>query len=122
MTDIAYALDQLVPGAEYRGSTTANTREAYNALVWLDARAKPSWDAIIANGDAPTPRRYVPKYTILRRLQDDGRLATAFQAFDQLSREKRELWHAAQDIWSEDPDTLALLRAIGADPDVIMAP
>lgn len=55
MTDIAYALDRLVPGAEYRGSTTANTREAYNALVWLDARAKPSWDDIVANGEILPP-------------------------------------------------------------------
>lgn len=122
MMDIAYALDRLVPGAEYRGSTTANNRAAYDALVWLDARAKPSWDDVVANGEVPERRRYVPKYTILKRLQADGLLAQAFAAFDQLSREKRELWHAAQDIWSEDPDTLALLRAIGADPDVILAP
>lgn len=79
-------------------------------------------EADIAAAPDKLPRRYVPKYTILRRLQDADKLAAAFAAFDQLDRGRRELWHAAQDIWSEDPDTLALLRAIGADPDVILAP
>lgn len=46
--DIALAIEALVPAADYRGSTTANTREAFDKLVWMDARAKPAWAEIEA--------------------------------------------------------------------------
>ncbi|MGW9947006.1 hypothetical protein J2W92_002343 [Rhizobium leguminosarum] len=48
--DISLALDHLVPAAEYFGSLTANDQDAYDALEWIDARAKPSWSAIEAAG------------------------------------------------------------------------
>ena len=51
--DVAYALDQLIPAALYRGSLTANTEAAYDAITWLDGRTKPSWSEIIAV-DEPT--------------------------------------------------------------------
>lgn len=46
MVDVAAALDVLAYGAEYRGSLTANTQEAYEAIVWEDERPKPSWEEI----------------------------------------------------------------------------
>lgn len=46
--DLALAIDALVPSAAYGGSTTANNQAAYDALRWEDARAKPTWDAIVA--------------------------------------------------------------------------
>lgn len=46
--DLALAIESLVPAAEYGGSTTKNTKAAYDALDWKDARAKPSWAAIQA--------------------------------------------------------------------------
>lgn len=47
--DIALAVDQLLPAAEYRGSTTANTPEAWDAVVWLDERRdKPTWAELAA--------------------------------------------------------------------------
>lgn len=46
MMDLAIAIDKLAPAAEYSGSTTANTEAAYDALVWTDARAKPTWGEI----------------------------------------------------------------------------
>jgi hypothetical protein len=46
--DIAAILDRLVPEADYGGSLTANTREAYDALRWMDKREKPSWDQIVS--------------------------------------------------------------------------
>jgi len=47
MAEIAIGLDALVPGAKYRGSLTENTRAAFDALVWEDQRAKPTWDAVV---------------------------------------------------------------------------
>lgn len=44
--DLALAIENLVPSAEYGGSTTANTEEAFNALLWEDERTKPTWQEI----------------------------------------------------------------------------
>lgn len=44
--DIAYAIEGLVPAAEYEGSVTANTYDAFSAIVWKDARPKPTWEAL----------------------------------------------------------------------------
>lgn len=42
--DIALAVDAITPAAEYYGSVTANTKDAWDAVVWLDTRrAKPTW-------------------------------------------------------------------------------
>ena len=46
--DIALCLDILVPGGNWQGSVTANTRKAYEAVRWNDARPKPSWADIEA--------------------------------------------------------------------------
>jgi hypothetical protein len=41
--DICLTLAHLVPMAEYSGSLTANTRASFDALLWRDARTKPTW-------------------------------------------------------------------------------
>jgi hypothetical protein len=46
--DIALALDALVPMANYRGSLTKNTQDAYNSIVWLEEEIKkPSWNEVV---------------------------------------------------------------------------
>ena len=45
--DIALGIEKLVPSAIYRGSVTANTRQAFDQIRWLDQRAKPTWDQIV---------------------------------------------------------------------------
>ena len=44
--DVALGIEALVPAAEYFGSTTANTKESFDDLVWNDKRTKPTWYAI----------------------------------------------------------------------------
>ncbi len=65
--DIALRLHQLAPGAEYQGSLTANTQEAYDALVWLDTTYdKPSWETILATTEvAPLPERLLTLFDTL---------------------------------------------------------
>lgn len=46
--DIALAIEVLVPGAQYGGSLTANTRGAFDALRWEDVRQKPQWEHLQA--------------------------------------------------------------------------
>lgn len=45
--NIAFVLDKLVPGGDWQGSLTSNTRESYDSLRWSDDRKKPTWDEII---------------------------------------------------------------------------
>jgi hypothetical protein len=52
MIDIALGIEALLPAAEYFGSTTANTKECFDDLNWLDQRPKPTWAAIQAAYDA----------------------------------------------------------------------
>jgi hypothetical protein len=46
MIDVALGIEALVPAAQYFGSTTANTKECFDNLNWLDERTKPTWAAI----------------------------------------------------------------------------
>jgi hypothetical protein len=43
MIDVAMAIEVLVPAAEYFGSTTANDKDSFDNLNWLDTRTKPTW-------------------------------------------------------------------------------
>ena len=43
MIDVAMAIEALVPAAEYFGSTTANDKDCFDNLNWLDTRTKPTW-------------------------------------------------------------------------------
>jgi|LakMenEpi03Aug12_release.lakeMendotaPanAssembly.Ray.scaffolds.fasta_scaffold2985817_1 hypothetical protein len=47
--DVALTIEVLVPSAEYGGSTTANTKECFDALDWYDTRKKPTWAAMEKN-------------------------------------------------------------------------
>jgi hypothetical protein len=72
---------------------------------------------------APVQRRLVPKSLIVERLQAAGKLAAASTALN-ADLYKRERWYAPDRpaIYADDPEALALLNAIGADPAVILAP
>jgi hypothetical protein len=48
MIDVALGIEALLPAAEYFGSTTANTKQSFDDLNWLDARVKPTWSAVQA--------------------------------------------------------------------------
>lgn len=91
-----------------------NLSEAQNAAI----------DAVIAMHDPEKPARYlVRKSTIVVRLQVAGKLTAASAALD-ADLYARERWYAPDKpaVYADDPEALALLSAIGADPAVIMAP
>ena len=46
MIDVALGIEALIPAAEYFGSTLDNTKECFDALNWLDARPKPTWEQV----------------------------------------------------------------------------
>jgi len=43
MIDVALGIEAVLLAAEYFGSTTANTKQSFDDLNWLDARQKPTW-------------------------------------------------------------------------------
>jgi hypothetical protein len=73
--------------------------------------------------EATPVRRLVPKSTITARLIDAGKIAAALTAL-QSSPAAYARWIAADQpaVYADDADTLALLAAIGADAETILAP
>lgn len=71
MIDIALAIELLVPTAEYRGATSDNTKECFDALVWLDERPMPTWEQLLEQKDAVENYKKQSsnnKFAILERL------------------------------------------------------
>lgn len=60
--DIALAIDKILPAAEYTGSVTANTIDAWGAVVWRDTRrGKPTWAELEAAAPNPLDRARADK-------------------------------------------------------------
>lgn len=72
--------------------------------------------------DEQRPTRYVRKLLILDRLVVADKFALAMAALGGPGQLAYERWQAAVDIAADDPQVRGLLVAIGADPDVILAP
>lgn len=72
---------------------------------------------------AGVPNRIIPKSVIVSRLIEAGKIGAAKAALD-ANPAAFARWFASDRpaINHDDPDALALLNAIGADPDVILAP
>ena len=82
--DIALVLDRLVPGADWQGSVTANTKEAFDAIRWNDDRRKPSWAEVLIAWRAiqrePKPASPMTPEQIVRALKArDSGDSTAWQ-------------------------------------------
>lgn len=45
--DLALSIEKIYSAAQYGGSTTANTKEAFDKLRWEDERKKPTWQEIL---------------------------------------------------------------------------
>jgi hypothetical protein len=79
--------------------------------------------AEVEAGDPPSAERAaLPKSLIVKRLNDGGLLAAAKAALD-ADLYARERWYAADRpvIYRDDPEALALIAAIGADVEMVMA-
>lgn len=63
----------------------------------------------------------VRKLLVIDRLQASGFFTKAMAALGAPGSLTYERWQAAQSIASDDPEVRALLAAVGADPDSILA-
>lgn len=69
------------------------------------------------------PRRRVARIDIVRRLAAVGLLAAAEKAIAGADALTRQEWATADlGVYADDPKTIGFLRAIGANPDTILAP
>jgi len=55
--DIRAALDVLGPSWAFGGSVTDGTRQCWEEVDWEDARAKPTWEALVAAADVAAATR-----------------------------------------------------------------
>lgn len=79
--------------------------------------------AVLREANVP-PYHRVSKSTIIARLTDQ-QLAAAAQAFGMPGNLRlRERWYATDQpaINANDPESVALVQAIGADPAIVLAP
>lgn len=92
-----------------------------------DWRAYQDW---LAAGNTPDPadqpaaeRRKVLKSTVVARLIATGKINAAFAALN-ANKAAFARWFSPDHpaVYADDPEALALLAAIGADPAVILAP
>ena len=81
-------------------------------------------DVLAAYGlSGPTARRKVRKDIVQQRLIDAGKMDAAYAALTTMPTEFAR-WFAPghPEVYADDPDALALLAAIEADAETIMAP
>lgn len=83
-----------------------------------EAEIRAEWAANAAKAQ----RVLIPSSVIVDRLQQDGLLEKARAALDAAPLYARERWNTRTAIYADDPDTIALLKSIGADPQKILAP
>jgi hypothetical protein len=95
-----------------------------SGLAWSDpVQVRPSDAEILAEVArlASLPPRYkVRKSTIISRLTD----AQLSQAISMLTVRQQERWRAPDQpaVNADDAETIAIVKAVGADPAVVMAP
>lgn len=105
------------PAEAPEGHRIVETREEFDTDDWpyIVREVAVTTEAI------PAASYPVSKLTIVKRLQAAGKWVDV-RAFFTSNEDALDRWNAASYIDSDDPEVLAVLAAIGADPTVILAP
>lgn len=106
-------------GTEYDGLKLVERwlQDGEEASVLFDG------DRVIVTRKLPQPEpRLVRKSAIIDRLHDAGKLDAAYAVIQAAPLYDRQRWESRDAIYYNDPTMLAALNAVGADPDVILAP
>ena len=113
---------------EWDGKAEWGPPEGVVAVTGEDAQIGDSYDSTIGFSRAlpppspPEPPRTVRKSLIVQRLHDAGKLAAASAVLNS-DIYARERWYAPDQpsVRADNPEVLALLAAVGADPVTILA-
>jgi hypothetical protein len=118
--DVALAIDALVPAAQYRGSVTANTEQAYQAIVWLDERPKPTWAAVEEVTLQVTFPPVTPRQ--IRLALNQLGLRSAVEAYvAQADQSTMDSWEYSTQFERDHPLLLAAAEALQQPPEAIDA-
>jgi hypothetical protein len=80
-------------------------------------------DALAAIDSEPPPRRLVVKSLVISRLIEVGKIEAARAALEANASAYARWWAPDKPaIYADDPEAIALLQSIGADPAAILAP
>jgi hypothetical protein len=80
-------------------------------------------DALSAIDSAPLSRRLVAKSLVISRLIEAGKIEAARAALEANTSAYARWWAPDRPaIYADDPEAIALLQSIGADPAAILAP
>lgn len=94
--------------------------EADTPELWQEMLA---WGEPAAYTEPPAPRRMIRKSLVQQRLIDTGFMDRAYLVLTSQPAAFAR-WFAPDhpEVYTDDPDALVMLAAIGADPEAIMAP
>jgi hypothetical protein len=101
--DIARGIEILVPDARYKKPIESETQEFYKNLIWLDDRAKPSWDQIfLAWSEAIESENISLKINELKKLLSDSDFRMTQDYYSTMSDEQKLYWTNKRQTWREE--------------------
>ena len=118
MTDVALAIDALVPAAQYGGSVTANTEAAYNAIRWEDARPKPTWAEIVA-AEPPAPAPVVTMRQARLALNTAGLLDAVNAAIANADNITKIYWETSPTVARDNTVLLAVADGLALSDEQV---
>lgn len=120
IVDTATALDNLKAVCPHVVGLSHDGRIDFEGDV--PAGEKAAAAAWLASFQPTAAPRVLSKLTVIDRLNKAGLFKAAFTALGGPGALLYERWSAASEVNTKDPDVLALLGAIGADVQTVLAP
>ena len=112
--DISWTLNALIPAAQYGGSLTDNTQEAYDKILWEDTRTKPSWQYLTSEwpyhedhivwGTLRSNRNLLLVESDWTQVSDSPVDTTAWATYRQALRDLPQSFNSPEDVvWPNAP-------------------
>lgn len=118
--DISLAIEMLIPAAQYGGSLTDNTQEAFDALQWTDERTKPTWDAVQAVTIAPVFAPVTPRQ--IRLAINQLGLRSAIEAYvANADQDTKDSWQYSTQFERTNPMLVNAAIALGQPSSAVDA-
>lgn len=87
LMDLSIAINEHVPNAKYQGSTNNNNEKAFNKIIWLDDRPKPTWAELEFAWESYNPVKVYTAQEIREMFTDDEMKAVMIKAKEDINVE-----------------------------------